>query len=177
MGRWFKRILVGMTVLTAVAVVIKKLFAKKQNHSDSETKHEETIVQGMRVIENPFDEKDPAPQEKPKEVVVVNKEYHGYQVYKNDIWVTVGIIVVIVAVIILSLFAYNSRIERDNAQKLETVKADSTMMHSLNEIKFSIWNVSESLDSLDLHVKDGTKAIHELKESIENANVKKGKKQ
>lgn len=177
MGRWFKRILVGMTFLTAVAVVIKKLFAKKQNHSDSETKHEETIVQGMRVIENPFDEKDPAPQEKPKEVVVVNKEYHGYQVYKNDIWVTVGIIVVIVAVIILSLFAYNSRIERDNAQKLETVKADSTMMHSLDEIKLSIWNVSESLDSLDLHVKDGTKAIHELKESIENANVKKGKKQ
>jgi len=177
MGRWFKRILVGMTVLTAVAVVIKKLFAKKQNHSDSETKHEETIVQGMRVIENPFDEKDPAPQEKPKEVVVVNKEYHGYQVYKNDIWVTVGIVVVIVAVIIISLFAYNSRIESDNTQKLETVKADSTMMHSLDEIKFSIWNVSESLDSLDLHVKDGTKAIHELKESIENANVKKGKKQ
>lgn len=177
MGKWFKKILAGVIVLTGVAFVIKKLLARKQNHSDSETKYEETIVQGMRVIENPFDEKDPAPQEKPKEVVVVNKEYHGYQVYKNDIWVTVGIVVVIVAIIILSLFAYNSRIERDNTQKLETVKADSTMMHSLDEIKFSIGNVSESLDSLDLHMKDGSKAIHELKESIKNANVKKSKKQ
>lgn len=177
MGKWFKRILVVLTVLMGVAIEFKKLFAKKQNHLDSKTRHEETISQGMRVIENPFDEKDPAPQEQPKEVVVVNKDFYGCQVYKNDIWFTIGIVIVIVAVIVVSLFAYNSRVEKDDAQKLEATKTDSIIMHSMDEINLSVGIVSESLDSLDVHVKDGTKAIHELKESIENAKMKEGKKQ
>ena len=177
MGKWFKRILVGVIVLTGVAFVVKKLFIKKLNHSESETKRKEIIVQGMRVIENPFDERMPAPPEQTKEVVVVNKDYNGCQVYKNDIWVTISIVIVMVAVIVVSLFAYKSRVEKDDAQKLETTKTDSIIMHSMDEIRLSIGIVSERLDSLDVHVKNGTKTMHELKESIETANKKKGKKQ
>lgn len=176
MGRWFKRILVGVSVLAYMVFVIKKLFPKKQNYSDSEIKHDKTIVQGMRIIENPFDEKDSPSQEQANEVVVKNEDYNGCQVYKYDILVTVGIVFVMLAVIIVSLFAYNSRIEKDNAQMLETIKTDSVKMHTLDEIKLSVGIVADRLDSLDAHLKDGTKAMSEWKESIEYANKKKGKK-
>ncbi len=139
--------------------------------------HEKSILQGMRVVENPFDEKGSPSQEQPNEVVVKNEDYNGCQLYRYDIWVTVGIVFVMLAVIIVSLFAYNSRVEKDNAQTLETMKIDSVMMHSLDEIKLSIGIVADRLDSLDAHLKDGAKAMNEWRESVENANKKKGRKQ
>lgn len=88
----------------------------------------------MREIENPFEKEVLKPKDTQQSVVVKNIGYKKKDVYKHDILLITGTIVVMASVIILSIVAFNRRQQQDNNIELQNKTKDSILIHTLMNI-------------------------------------------
>ena len=107
----------------------------------------------MREIENPFVEEVLKPEDTQQSVVVKNIDYKKKDVYKHDILLITGTIVVIASVIILSIVSFNRKQQQDNSIEFQNKKKDSILTHTLINMKDNLKTLSVKIDSMDLHMK------------------------
>ena len=86
----------------------------------------------MREIENPFVEEVLKPKDTQQSVVVKNIDYKKKDVYKHDILLIIGTIVVIASVIILSIVSFNRRQQQDNSIEFQNKKKDLLVPLNMN---------------------------------------------
>lgn len=149
------------SLLTALIayVIFKNCFNKKKQRSNSEYK---PIVNGMRVIENPFIETDTKQEKKPvADVVVVNDDYNWWTVYKSDILYLIGIFIVCVLVIFASFFANKTRVASEEIKQNEKEQLESSVIQSLDSIERATINLTEMVDSLNAYIKEMPQKVQE----------------
>lgn len=130
----------------------------------------------MREIENPFVEEVLKPKDTQQSVVVKNIGYKKKDVYKHDILLITGTIVVIASVIILSIVAFNRRQQQDNNIELQNKTKDSILIHTLMNIKDNTKTLSVKIDSMDMHIKQEIRSINNVAIALKKAQQKGGKK-
>ena len=130
----------------------------------------------MREIENPFVEEVLKPKDTQQSVVVKNIGYKKKDVYKHDILLITGTIVVTASVIILSIVAFNRRQQQDNNIELQNKTKDSILIHTLMNIKDNTKTLSVKIDSMDMHIKQEIRSINNVAIALKNAQQKGGKK-
>lgn len=130
----------------------------------------------MREIENPFVEEVLKPKDTQQSVVVKNIGYKKKDVYKHDILLITGTIVVTASVIILSIVAFNRRQQQDNNIELQNKTKDSILIHTLMNIKDNTKTLSVKIDSMDMHIKQEIRSINNVAIALKKAQQKGGKK-
>lgn len=130
----------------------------------------------MREIENPFEKEVLKPKDTQQSVVVKNIGYKKKDVYKHDILLITGTIVVMASVIILSIVAFNRRQQQDNNIELQNKTKDSILIHTLMNINGNTKTLSVKIDSMDLHIKQEISSINNVAIAIKKAQQKGGKK-
>lgn len=130
----------------------------------------------MREIENPFVEEVLKPKDTQQSVVVKNIGYKKKDVYKHNILLITGTIVVIASVIILSIVAFNRRQQQDNNIELQNKTKDSILIHTLMNIKDNTKTLSVKIDSMDMHIKQEIRSINNVAIALKKAQQKGGKK-
>lgn len=130
----------------------------------------------MREIENPFVEEVLKPKNTQQSVVVKNIGYKKKDVYKHDILLITGTIVVIASVIILSIVAFNRRQQQDNNIELQNKTKDSILIHTLMNIKDNTKTLSVKIDSMDMHIKQEIRSVNNVAIALKKAQQKGGKK-
>ncbi len=130
----------------------------------------------MREIENPFVEEVLKPKDTQQSVVVKNIDYKKKDVYKHDILLIIGTIVVIASVIILSIVSFNRRQQQDNSIEFQNKKKDSILTHTLINMKDNLKTLSVKIDSMDLHMKQEISSLNNVAITLKKAQQKGGKK-
>lgn len=130
----------------------------------------------MREIENPFVEEVLKPKDTQQSVVVKNIDYKKKDVYKHDILLITGTIVVIASVIILSIVSFNRRQQQDNSIEFQNKKKDSILTHTLINMKDNLKTLSVKIDSMDLHMKQEISSLNNVAITLKKAQQKGGKK-
>ena len=130
----------------------------------------------MREIENPFVEEVLKPKDTQQSVVVKNIDYKKKDVYKHDILLIIGTIVVIASVIILSIVSFNRRQQQDNSIEFQNKKKDSILTHTLINMKDNLKTLSVKIDSMDLHMKQEISSLNNAAITLKKAQQKGGKK-
>ena len=130
----------------------------------------------MREIENPFVEEVLKPKDTQQSVVVKNIDYKKKDVYKHDILLIIGTIVVIASVIILSIVSFNRKQQQDNSIEFQNKKKDSILTHTLINMKDNLKTLSVKIDSMDLHMKQEISSLNNVAITLKKAQQKGGKK-
>ena len=130
----------------------------------------------MREIENPFVEEVLKPKDTQQSVVVKNIDYKKKDVYKHDILLITGTIVVIASVIILSIVSFNRKQQQDNSIEFQNKKKDSILTHTLINMKDNLKTLSVKIDSMDLHMKQEISSLNNVAITLKKAQQKGGKK-
>ena len=161
-------------VISALSLILKilRIVSKKQETRNLE-QNNDTIIYGMREIENPFENEVLRPEKQTGDVVIKIKDYKWYKMYKYDLMSIFAMIVIVILVIILSVFSFKVRKLEENVLHSEKTKADSTLIHSLSGLEETSIVMKDILDSVDVHLTEGKK---ELSNAIRELKGKKGNK-
>ena len=116
------------------------------------------------------------PKDSQQSVVVKNIDYKKKDVYKHDILLIIGTIVVIASVIIHSIVSFNRRQQQDNSIEFQNKKKDSILTHTLINMKDNLKTLSVKIDSMDLHMKQEISSLNNVAITLKKAQQKGGKK-
>lgn len=164
----------GIFTTTITIALLFTFFRRDKNKKIRIKRHQ--IISGMREIENPFVEEEVKPEDTQQSVVVKNIDYKKKDVYKHDILLITGTIVVIASVIILSIVSFNRRQQQDNSIEFQNKKKDSILIHTLINMKDNLKTLSVKIDSMDLHMKQEISSLNNVAITLKKAQQKGGKK-
>ncbi len=162
-----------LTALMAYVFLIGK-FQKSIRKISSKNK---LIINGMRVIENPFEETLKQSKETSiQDVVVANNNYHGWNVHKSDILSTIGVLVICILVIIVSFFSNKSRAVSESTEHIENKRTEASVINTLKNIEQTTISITKRVDSLDAHIKEDLKSQAVLKSQPKTQHGERTKK-
>ena len=161
-------------VISALSLILTILrVVNKKQETRNLAQHNNTILYGMREIENPFENEVLRPEKQTGDVVIKIKDYKWYKMYKYELMSIFAMIVIVILVIILSVFSFKVRKLEENVLHSEKTKADSTLIHSLSGLEETSIVMKDILDSVDIHLTEGKKV---LSNAIRELKGKKGNK-
>lgn len=158
----------------AIVLLLRRFFKRGKSEKTSSKKHH--VIDGMRDIKKPFEEEVLRPESTPQTVVVKNKDFKKGKVYKRDILTIIGMAVVIVMVIVLSIFAFYSRQQQDETMRTKSMEIEVAVMQTLEKIENNSMTLSETADSVDLHIKQGINSLKEAVITLQKTQEKGNKK-
>jgi len=172
----FKKIfaVASVCIITIEAIVILIKRNSKKDKIQLISRKMCNVVLGMRDIENPFEslaEKDNDDSQQP--IVVKNPDFKSRKVYRNDIISVISTLGVIIVVVIVSIYSFNIRQQKDEILKEENLSYEIAMLQTLNNIENNSTVLSERTDSISFQIKEGIDSLKEIFTKFQKAQKKK----
>lgn len=177
MKKNFRVFATWFAVVMAIVLLLIKFFRRgREKIQNSSRKTSYNVMDSMRNIENLFEEEVQELGRTRQTIVVKNKDFKKWNVYKYDILTIIVVAIVIVMVIILSVLSFDSQQKHDEIMRAESKDIEVAKRQILENIENNSMTFSKMADSVDLHLKQGMSSLKEIAITLQKIQKKGDKK-